>query len=131
MTLPDVAKQWIDDHEFATIATIQPDGRPQLSVVWVARDGDDLLVSTVKGRRKHLNLERDPRATVLIYPRSAPYTYVEVRGTVTMTEEGGRELIDQLNEAYHPGAGRYTMDDGTDNVRVVVRITPDRVVLRA
>ena len=129
--IPDLAKAWIDDHEFATIATIQPDGQPQLSVVWVERDGDDLLVSTVKGRRKHLNLERDPRATVLVYPRAQPYNYVEVRGTATMTEEGGRELIDRLNAAYHPGADRYTGDDGTDNVRVVVRITPQKVHLRA
>lgn len=129
--IPEAAKAWIDDHEFATIATIMPDGRPQLSVVWIARDGDDLLVSTVKGRRKHLNLERDPRATVLIYPRDSPYTYLEVRGTASMTEDGGVELIDRLNAAYHPGAGRYAGDDGTDNVRVVVRITPDKVHLRA
>lgn len=129
-TLPDEAKAWIDDHEFATIATLMPDGRPQLSVVWIARDGDDLLVSTVKGRRKHLNLERDPRATVMIYPRDSPYTYVEVRGTVSMTEDGGVELIDRLNDAYHAGAGRYTGDDSTGNVRVVVRIVPDKVVLR-
>jgi PPOX class probable F420-dependent enzyme len=127
--LPEAARDWIDGHEFATIATILPDGRPHLSVVWVARDGDDLLVSTVKGRRKHLNLERDPRATVLIYPRTSPYRYVEVRGTVTMTEEGGRELIDRLNAAYN-GTERYVGDDGTDHVRVVVRITPDKVFLR-
>ncbi|MFN8171342.1 MAG: PPOX class F420-dependent oxidoreductase [Candidatus Nanopelagicales bacterium] len=130
VSLPQQAKTWIDEHEFATIATIQPDGQPQLSVVWVSYDGDDLLVSTVKGRRKHLNLERDPRVTVLVYPRGMPYTYVEVRGSATMTEEGGRELIDRLNDAY-TGTGRYTADDGTDNVRVVVRITPDKVVLRA
>lgn len=129
--LPDEAKAWIDNHEFATIATLMPDGRPQLSVVWIARDGDDLLVSTVKGRRKHLNLERDPRTTVLIYPTGSPYTYLEVRGTATMTEEGGVALIDRLNDSYHPGAGRYTGDEGTDNVRVVVRITPEKVVFRA
>jgi PPOX class probable F420-dependent enzyme len=128
--LPTQAKAWIDAHEFATIATIQPDGQPQLSVVWIARDGDDLLVSTVKGRRKHLNLERDPRVTVLVYPRNSPYTYVEIRGTATMSEEGGRELIDRLNAAY-TGGERYTGDDGTDNERVVVRITAERVVLRA
>lgn len=131
VALPDIAKHWIDTREFATIATVLPDGQPHLSVVWLDRDGDDLLISTVKGRRKHLNLERDPRATVLIYPREQPYNYVEVRGTVTMTEEGGRELIDRLNDAYHPGAGRYTHDDGTDNVRVVLRLTPSKVVLRA
>jgi PPOX class probable F420-dependent enzyme len=117
----------LDAPEFATLATLQPDGQPQLSVVWLARDGDDLLMSTVKGRQKHRNLERDPRATVLVYPKANPYSYVEVRGTATMTEEGGRELIDRLNLEY-TGGDRYTMDDGSDNVRVVIRLTPSKVI---
>jgi PPOX class probable F420-dependent enzyme len=119
----------LDAPEFATLATLQPDGQPQLSVVWLARDGDDLLMSTVKGRQKHRNLERDPRATVLVYPKANPYSYVEVRGTATMTEEGGRELIDRLNLEY-TGGDRYTMDDGSDNVRVVIRLTPSKVIAR-
>ena len=118
----------LDAPEFATLATIQPDGQPHLSVVWVARDGDDLLISTVAGRRKHLNLVRDPRATVLVYPKANPYSYVEVRGTVTLTEEGGRALIDRLNVEY-TGGDRYTGDDGSENVRVVVRLTPTKVVV--
>jgi PPOX class probable F420-dependent enzyme len=128
-TLPDAAKAWIDAHEFATLATIEPDGRPHLSVVWIAYHGDDLLISTVEGRRKHQNLVRDPRASVLIHPREQPYSYLEVRGTTSMTREGGRELIDALAQGY-TGAQRYTMDDGTDNVRVVVRLTPEKVLLR-
>ena len=67
--------------------------------------------------------------TILVYPRDNPYSYVEVRGTVTMVEEGGRELIDRLNQEY-TGTDRYLGDDGTDNVRVVCRITPDKVVTR-
>jgi PPOX class probable F420-dependent enzyme len=127
MQLPDQAKEWIDEPEFATIATVLPDGQPHLSVVWVARDGDELLVSTVKGRRKHLNIERDPKVTLLIYPKGNPYSYVEVRGTATMTENGGRELIDRLAKKYRD-LDRYPWDDGTDNVRVVVRITPRKIV---
>ncbi len=129
-TLPEGAKDILDSHEFATIATILPSGQPQLSVVWVERDGEELLVSTTRGRLKTRNLEADPRVSLLVYPRNNPYSYVEVRGTATLTEEGGRELIDRLARAY-TGADRYTMDDGTDNVRVVVRITPDKVVFRA
>lgn len=125
--LPEKVKAWFDSAEYATIATIEPDGRPQLSVVWVARDGDDILVSTTEGRRKHSNMVRDPRATILLWPKESPYTYVEVRGTVTMTTEGGRELIDSLAKKYM-GKDRYTMDDGTDNVRVTIRITPDKVI---
>ena len=125
--LPEQVSTIFDSPEFATLATLQPDGQPQLSVVWVERDGHDLLMSTVKGRQKHRNLERDPRATVLVYPKANPYSYVEVRGTVTMTEQGGREFIDRLNLEY-TGGDRYTMDDGTENIRVVVRLTPTKVI---
>jgi PPOX class probable F420-dependent enzyme len=125
--LPDDARALVDAREYATLATIEPDGRPQLSVVWITRDGDDLLVSTIEGRRKHGNLLRDPRVTVLISPRDDPYTYVEVRGTAAMSREGGVALIDALANKYH-GASRFVGDDGTDRVRVVVRITADKVV---
>jgi PPOX class probable F420-dependent enzyme len=127
--IPEAGRAILDAPEFATIATIQPGGQPQLSVVWIERDGDDVLVSTVKGRQKFRNIERDPRVTVLVYPKDRPYEYVEIRGTATMTEEGGRELIDRLCSAY-TGGERYTRDDGTDNVRVVVRIRSDKVVIR-
>jgi hypothetical protein len=72
---------------------------------------------------------QDARATVLVFPAEEPERYVEVRGTVTMTREGGPELIDRLARAYD-GVERFTGDDGTDRVRVVVRITPTRVVVR-
>src|SRR4249919_2097645 len=98
--IPVQAKAWLDAAEYATVATIEPDGRPQLSVVWVERDGDDVLVSTIEGRRKHANLVRDPRATLLVYPADEPDAYVEVRGTVTMTRQGGPELIDRLARQY-------------------------------
>ncbi len=128
-TLPEQAYPFIDEPEFATIATINPDGQPQLSVVWVERAGNDIVFSTVKGRRKHLNIDRDPRVTILIWPKANPWTYLEVRGTATYTEEGGRELIDRLCRKY-TGNDRYTMDDGTDNVRIVVTVTPTKVIFR-
>ena len=128
--LNDKAKALLDKpKQFATISTIEPDGRPQSSVVWYVRDGDDVLVSTVADRRKHKNMVRDPRVTLLVYDAENPYTYVEIRGRVEMTTEGGRELIDDLARAYM-GADRYTMDDGTDNVRVVCRIVPEKVISR-
>ncbi len=128
-TLNASARALLDTPEYATIATMEPNGQPQLSVVWVGRDGDDVLVSTIKGRRKHTNIERNPLVTVLVFPKGDPDSYLEVRGTATMTEEGGRELIDQFAREYR-GVPRYTGDDGTENVRVVVRITPTRVVTR-
>ena len=127
--IPESALPLLDQPEFATLATVLPDGQPHLSVVWVAREGNDLLMSTVVGRQKHRNLVANPRATVLVYPKSNPYSYVEVRGQVTMTESDGRDLIDRLNKEY-TGGDRYIGDDGTDNVRVILRLTPDKVITR-
>lgn len=122
-TLPEPAKRWLDAPEFATIATVEPNGQPQLSVVWVKRDGEDVLVSTVKGRRKHTNLSRDKRVTLLVFPAAEPYKYVELRGTATMTDAGGPELIQELSRKYK---GRpYPPEPG--NERVVVRISPFKV----
>ncbi|MEU9042383.1 MULTISPECIES: PPOX class F420-dependent oxidoreductase [unclassified Kitasatospora] len=124
--LSDRAKALIDGKSFAVVSTIQPDGSPQSSVVWVKRDGDDILFSTVEGRRKHLNLVRDPRVSILLNPADSPYEYLEARGEITMTTEGGRELIDELAAKYR-GVDKYTWD-GPDDVRVVVRLTPRKVV---
>ncbi|MFE2144283.1 PPOX class F420-dependent oxidoreductase [Streptomyces sp. NPDC059456] len=128
--LSDDLQKLIDDTPvFATIATIQPDGSPQLSVTWLTRDGDDLLFSTTVGRRKESNLRRDPRVTVMINPANAPYTYAEIRGEATLTTEGGQELINELSRKY---TGKDYSDfnpaSAEDAERVVVRITPRKVV---
>jgi PPOX class probable F420-dependent enzyme len=109
-----------------TLATLNADGTPQQTVHWVARDGDDVLMSTVRGRRHERNLRRDPRASVLVFPTDDPYRYVEVRGPVSLTEEGGRELIDDLSEKYR-GVRPYPGDKPA-NVRVLVRLHPEHVV---
>lgn len=94
-------------------------------MVWATYDGDDVLVSTLVGRRKQRNLEADPRATVLRCPREQPYSYAELRCRVAMTTEGGRELIEQLSPACT--GGPYT-SDGPDDVRVALRLTPEKVL---
>ena len=128
MTLPDTARAWLDAPVFVALATVNADGSPQSTVHWVARDGDDVLLSTVRGRRHASNVERDPRVSVLLVNPDDPYEYLEVRGTATVTPDGGRELIDDLNEKYR-GVRPYP-HDGPDAVRLVVRVPPDPVVLR-
>lgn len=121
------ARELFNDKIFAVVATIDLDGRPQLSVVWCECDGDAVVFSTVAGRRKHRNLVRDPRCTILVNPPAKPYSYVEVRGSAEVTQEGSRELIDRLARKYR-GEPRFAADDGTDHVRVVVRVVPDKVI---
>ncbi|MFC8237597.1 PPOX class F420-dependent oxidoreductase [Streptomyces sp. NPDC057284] len=129
--LSDELRSLLDTPVFVTVATIQPDGSPQLSPVWVKRDGDDVLFSTTRGRRKEQNLSRDPRVSVVVQPFAAPYTYAEIRGVAALTTEGGDELIDELSVKY---TGKKYVEfnpaSGDDDERVVVRITPQKIVGR-
>ncbi|MDT0322884.1 PPOX class F420-dependent oxidoreductase [Streptomyces millisiae] len=129
VTLSAPLKALLDEKVFVTIATIQPDGSPQLSPVWVKRDGDDLLISTTRGRRKELNIRREPRVTVLVQPADQPYSYAEIRGAATLTEEGGNALIDELSLKYtgKPYA-EFNPASAQDAPRVVVRITARKIV---
>ena len=126
-TLNDKARELLTGQNFATVATVEPDGQPQLSPVWITHDGDDVLFSTTVGRRKHVNISRNDRVTVCVFDQEDPYTYVEIRGTATMTEEGGRELIDAFAKKYRD-LDVYPWD-GPDAVRVVVRVTPTKVIV--
>ena len=122
--LSETARKIFDDHNYVVLATINPDGSPQTSVLWAKRDDDDILLSTVRGRKKARNLERDPRVSLTAYDRENPYSYVEIRGSVSLTDEGGRELIEELSQAYR---GESYPEEPEDTVRVVVRLTPDRI----
>jgi len=126
--LPEPAKKLLDDANFVVVATSNTDGSPQTSVLWATYEGDQLLLSTIQGRKKETNWLKDPRVSVLILDRDDMYKYVEVRGTVSMSTDGGPELIERLSQAYTGQS--YTGDEGTDNIRVVVRVTPTHVVAR-
>ncbi|MFJ9816847.1 PPOX class F420-dependent oxidoreductase [Streptomyces sp. NPDC101151] len=127
--LSDRLKSLLDGPVFIVVGTLQPDGSPQLSPVWVKRDGDRILFSTTADRRKKKNLDRDPRVTVVVMNPELPYEYAEIRGTAEMTTEGGEELIDELSLKY---TGKKYADfnpaSAQDAQRVVVRITPGKVV---
>ncbi|MFF7993243.1 PPOX class F420-dependent oxidoreductase [Kitasatospora xanthocidica] len=128
-TLNDAVRSLLDAPIPAVLATLNPDGGPQTSVVWVGRDGDDVLLSTAAGRRKERNLHRDPRASLTVYDPADPLRYVEIRGLATITEDTGRTVAATLAEQYEgPGAGQEYLDLPPEVIRVVVRITPTRVI---
>lgn len=127
VALSELAKRLIDADTFATLATVNPDGAPQSSVVWVKRDGDDVVFSTIRGRRKTRNMQREPRVSLTLFDPADPYRYVEIRGEVTMTEQGGPELIQELSQRY---TGKPFTEHDPGNVRVVCRLTPAKVFTR-
>src|SRR5690349_25010469 len=74
--LSDAALRLVDGRNYAVLATVNPDGSPQTSVIWVGLDGGDLLFSTVEGRVKHRNMLRDPRVSSSVIDSADPEDYV-------------------------------------------------------
>ena len=122
--LNDEIRRLLDGPNFAVLATLNPDGGPQTSAMWLGRDGDDVLFSTVAGRRKHKNLLRDPRASVVVIDAEDPYNYVELRGRVTsMDEDIGRRFDTGLSWKYD---GKDPDPDRPGAVRLILRMTVER-----
>jgi PPOX class probable F420-dependent enzyme len=108
------------------VATVMPDGSPQLTQTWVDTDGEHVIINTVQGFRKLKNVERDPRVAVTVADQARPSRYYEIRGrVVNVTAEGGAEHIEALAQRYL--GGPYPWFGGRDQVRVIVTISADKV----
>jgi PPOX class probable F420-dependent enzyme len=127
MKLPELARELADGVNFATVSTVQPDGGPQATIVWVKRDGEDLLFSTIRGRRKTANLEADPRISVLITDAASPYRYAEIRGCAEITDDPAAALINELARKYTGQA----FDAPPGQTRVIVRVRAAHVIAYA
>jgi PPOX class probable F420-dependent enzyme len=115
-----------DKLAFAQLATLNPDGSPQVTPVWVDFDGTHILVNTAKGRVKTKNLAREPRVALSISDPENPYRYLGVQGRVTeMTEQGADAHIDKMAKKYM-GKDKYPFR-APGEVRVLVKIAPDKV----
>jgi len=109
----------------AHVATVMPDGSPQVSAVWVDTDGEAVLFNTAKGRLKHRNLSRDPRVAISITDRNDDYRTVVIRGRAELIDEGADELIDRLAKKYR-GLDRYPFRQPGEE-RVTVRVVPETI----
>ena len=118
----------LDGKNYAVLATVNPDGSPQTSVMWVGRDGGDLLFSTVAGRVNHRNMSRDPRVSVTVIDSSDPENYVELRGRVSMTPDVGRRVDTELSWKYD---GKDPDPDRPGAVRVIVRMAIEKAAGKA
>ncbi|MGK5683146.1 PPOX class F420-dependent oxidoreductase [Actinoplanes sp. URMC 104] len=109
------------------VATVDPDGSPQLTEVWVGTDGERILINTVEGFRKVRNVERDPRVSVIVADPADVSTYYSVKGhVVDVTPKGAAEHIEQLAQKYL--GGPYPWFGGRDQVRLIVTVEVDKVI---
>jgi PPOX class probable F420-dependent enzyme len=124
--IPAEARHLLEGKNFAHVATLMPDGSPQVSPVWVDVDGDLVTFNTAEGRLKPKNLRRDPRVAISITDSDNPYDNVLIRGRVVeLTHEGAEEHIDALAKRYM-GVDEYPLRQPGEE-RVIVKIEPEKV----
>ena len=122
--LTDMALELLSGKNLAWIATINPDGGPQNTPVWVDTDGTNVLFNTAEGRVKTKNLRRDGRVSVAVGDANAPLRYVAIKGRVIdMRHEGAEEHIDKLSWKYDNKGFTKT----PRQQRVIVVIEPERI----
>ncbi len=125
--LSDKAKRLISAPNLAHLATLMPDGSPQVTPVWVDLEDGKIVLNTAAGRVKERNMRRDPRVALSIVSGSDPYDRVSVRGRVIDIRNGDEAVahIDKLAKKY---LGRETYPNHRpDEQRVIVEIEPDSV----
>jgi PPOX class probable F420-dependent enzyme len=117
-------KQLLDGRSFAVLATLNSDGAPQSSVIWVARDSDVVIFTTHDKRQKARNLRRDPRASVTVFAAEDPYRSADIRGTVELVEDPDRSLSIELTRRF---LGQDPPPDPPGSRRLIGRLTPEQV----
>jgi PPOX class probable F420-dependent enzyme len=126
VALTDGQIKLLKGKNFAHVATVNKDGSPQLTPVWVDYDGKHVIINSEEKRLKVRNLKRNPEIAVEVLDPQNPYQYMQVRGRVVeITSTGGAEGIDALAKKYL-GQDKYPYNQPGD-VRVVIRVEPGKV----
>lgn len=128
MKLSTKTKEFIDGKNFASVATLMPDGSPQVAPLWIDRDGDTIILNTTRSRRRTKNLKRDQRVAITVFDLVKPYSNVSIRGkTIEITEEGAEEHIDKMSMKYL-GKPKYPWDDRTPkDPRILIRVEVEHI----
>ena len=125
-SIPDAYKDILQKKAFANLATVNADGTPQVTPVWVDWDGTYVRFNTARGRVKDRNLRRNPAVALSILDPDNPYRYLQVRGRVADISESGADAhIDALAKKYL-GQDRYPYRRPGE-VRVIYKIALERV----
>jgi PPOX class probable F420-dependent enzyme len=119
-------KMLLREAAYCQLATLMPDGSPQVTQVWVDTDGEHILVNTAEGRQKVKNVGRDPRVALNVVDPTNAWRLASVRGRVVdVTTEGADRLIDEL-------AKKYLNEDAypfrrPGEVRLTMKIAPEKI----
>ena len=126
MDLPDGLLELLQQRSPCFLATLMPDGSPQLTQTWVDTDGRHILINSVQGHQKINNIQRDPRVALNVSDGNRPSRYYAIRGRVlSVRTDGAVEHIEKLAQRYL--GGPYPWFGGRDQVRLLLTIEADRI----
>lgn len=125
--LSDEQKEFFRKPNFGHLATLEADGSPQVTPVWIDVDDEHILINTAKGRKKVRNIERDPRVSVEVADQENPYSMLSVKGRVVgITPKGADAHIDAMAKKYL-GQDSYPFRQ-PDEERIILKIQPEKVI---
>ena len=126
--IPEKYLDLFNKKAFANLGTLMPDGRPQVTPVWIDYDGEHVIFNSAKGRQKDRNVRREPRVALAIMDPDNPYRYLEIRGRVVeITEQGAAAHIDKMAKKYI-GQDKYPWGKPGE-VRVIYKIKPEHTTV--
>ncbi len=125
IALPQSVKKIMQDKAYGHVTTFNADGKPQVTMVWMDVEGDEVLFNTADGRLKPKNLRRDPRVIVSVQDRNDPQSYMVFHGKASVSESGADEHIDKLAKRFL-GADKYPFRRPGEK-RLVVRVKVERI----
>ena len=126
--IPEKYRDLFEKRAFASLGTLMPDGRPQVTPVWVDFDGEHVIFNSAKGRQKDKNVRREPRVAIALIDPDNPYRYLEIRGKVVeITEQGAADHIDKMAKKYL-GVDKYPYGQPGE-VRVIYKIKPEHTTV--
>ena len=126
MNLPDGLLALLHQPSLCYLATLMPDGSPQLTQTWIDTDGEHILINSVAGFQKIRNIERDPRVALTVSDPEKPHRYFAVRGRVlSVTADGAADHIEKLAWRYLDGP--YPWYGGRDQTRLLITIEAHKI----
>lgn len=128
--IPTPVRELIARPEPAVLTTLRADGSPSSSVMWLTIEGDSILLPTKRNRIKARHIERDPRVSIVVYDRTDITRYAHITGSAELTDHRASTLIYDLSELYTGSRAHQGADDRED-LRVVIRVTPERIFYRS
>jgi PPOX class probable F420-dependent enzyme len=123
--IPQSLKKVLEDKAYGHVVTFSAHGNPELTMVWIDIEGDEVLFNTAEGRRKPDNLRRDPRIVVSVQDRNNPQAYAVFHGKATVTDADADVHIDKLAKRFL-GTDKYPYRQPNEK-RLIVRIAVDRI----